>query len=167
MEESKETNANKKEQTAEQGIASRDSDFNLKSGRTVVFQPNHSLMARPRKRNIDLQPQRVFFYLRITDQVTLHYTEQEAAMMMKSSHAPFLKQIGVSDGSAYAEHIRGCGIKPGQTIPKEDAEDILRDAMKAEIESAKGKYANPISEHVHFEGKFPLHMRRDFQPPAD
>jgi len=147
-------------------IGDRESDFTLTGGGgTVRFQPNHSLMARPRRRELDNQLQRTFFYTRLSDNRMLHFTEQEAAMMMKSSHAMILKQIGCSDGSAYAKYIRECGVKPGQEISREKAQEILKGALEAEIASAKGNFANPQSQHVHFDSSFPLDQRPGFQPP--
>lgn len=145
----------------------RASDFELKK-RTefVIFQPNHGLMGRPRLREQDLQPQRIFFYERLNEPGRIFpLTEQEAAMMLKSSHAPILKQIGCSDGKTYSEFINNCGVQSGERIPLEQAQKILKDAWDAELEAARGHFANPFPQNVHFDGSFPVEQRPSFIPP--
>lgn len=149
-------------------LSERESDFNLVSDtRFVVFKPNDPLMAQPEMREIDRRPQRVFFYKNLqTDQI-MQYTEAEAARMMTSSWAVILRQIGVSDGSAYRNSIRGCGVKVGERIPLERAQKILRDAYDAELTAATGHYADPEPQNVHFDNSFKTEaQRRAFQPPA-
>lgn len=148
-------------------LDSRDSDFNLnKSSEYVVFRPNHQLMARPQLREVDGRPQRYFFYKRVTDDRVLCFTEAEAAMQMKGSHKFILRQIGCSDGSAYHKFINTCGVKAGDRITLEKAQEILKGAMDAEIQAANGNFDDPMPNNVHFDGSFPMAQRRGFVPPA-
>jgi hypothetical protein len=147
-------------------IGARESDFDLTpESEQVVFRPNHALMARPRLREKDMLPQRIFFYTRLSDNKLMVYTEQEAALMMKSSHAPILKQIGCSDGKKYTQFIRECGVKPGEIIPKSRAQEILDGALNAEVEAAKGNFSRPQDQNVHFDDSFPIDQRATFVPP--
>lgn len=152
---------------AAETLDDRDSDFNLaKSNEMVIFQPRHPLIAKPGQREQDLKPQRMFFYKRLdTDQIVC-FTEAEAAMQEKGSHRFLLRQVGVSDGSAYWQSIRSCGVKNGQRIPLAQAQKILADAFAAELESARGKYSKPLPQNVHFDSSFPLDQRNGFVPPA-
>lgn len=148
-------------------IESRDSDFTLKGeSNSVRFQPNHALMARPKPRERDLQPQRYFFYHRMTDDQMLCFTEAEAAMMMKSTHKFMLRYLGCSNGQAYAKSIRECGVKPGEVILKTKAQEILNAAFAAELEAAKGHYDQPEAQNVHFDAGFKMEQRNSFVPPA-
>lgn len=144
----------------------RESDFNLvKDTEMVKFMPNHQLMSRPRLREKDHKPQRIFFYQRFTDRKIMCWTEQEASLMVISSHRFMYQQLGCSDGTAYRLAIQNCGIKPGTLISREKAQKILDDAMAAEIEAAKGHYDDPQSQNVHFDNSFPLDQRPTFVPP--
>lgn len=146
----------------------RESDFRLnKDTRFVIFRPNDPLMAKPELRQIDRQPQRIFFYKNLQTDEIFQYTEAEAARMMTSSWAVILRQIGVSDGTAYRNSIKNCGVKVGERIPLERAQQILRDAFNAELEAAKGHYAEPEPQNVHFDNSFKTEaQRRAFTPPA-
>lgn len=146
----------------------RESDFNLaKDSGTVRFQPNHQLMASPQLRQRDRRPQRIFFYERYPERSIMVWTEAEAAMMVKSSHRFMLVQIGCSNGDAYRKYVQGCGVKPGETIPKERAQEILDGAMKAEMEAARGNLDDPEEQNVHFDSSFKKQAQRDsFVPPA-
>jgi hypothetical protein len=144
----------------------RESDFDLKSAEFVIFMPNNQLMARPRLRGRDMQPQRVFFYKRVTDNAMLILTEQEASLLTtKSSHKHILQQVGVSDGSAYRKHIQTCGVRVGERIPRSRAEEILKAAIQAELKAAKKHKALPMDESVHFDDSFPVDLRSTFVPP--
>lgn len=148
----------------------RESDFILKTSEFVAFQPNHALMARPKLKEFDMTPQRVFFLKRMDNddpETNINvYTEQEAAMLLKSSHRFMLRIVGCSDGSTYAQFIRSKGYKAGQRIPKQEAEQVLRDAWSAELEAARGNIAQPEDQNVHFDNSFPLNQRKGFVPPA-
>lgn len=146
----------------------RESDFNIaQSSEKVVFRPNHAFWrTRPRER--DLKPQLIYFYRNIGYEppVVVIYNEQEAAFMEKSSWRYMLKPIGCSDGAAYQKVIRNCGIKPGAVIPREQATDILNDALAAEIAVAKQNgYTSPQDQNVHFDNSFPVDQRPTFVPP--
>lgn len=145
----------------------RESDFNLnKSTESVVFRPSHSLMARPRLREQDLKPQLIFFYNNLNTDQVVYYTEQEAALMEKSTYKWILRAIGCSDGRAYGLHIRNCGVKPGELISHEKAREILQGALNAEIEVAKKNgYRRPLDQNVHFDDSFPVEQRPGFVPP--
>lgn len=135
------------------GLDGRESDFSLsKKSPYVIFSPNHQLMAKPRpnERN-PAKRQRYFFYKRLTDDVVLCYTEAEADFMLKSTHKVILRQIGVSDGSAYSKFIRTCGIKPGEQVLRKRAQEVLDGAYKAELEAARGHYVDPDPQNVHFD----------------
>lgn len=149
----------------------RESDFDIPTaGRPVthvVFRPNDPLMGRPELRQVDKRPQRVFFYKNLQTDEILQYTEAEAARMMTSSWAPILRQLGVGTGEVYRKFIRECGVKVGERIPIERAQQILRDAFNAELEAAKGNYADPDPQNVHFDDSFKTEaQRRAFTPPA-
>jgi hypothetical protein len=134
-------------QVASVDLDDRDSDFNLaKDTGMVRFVPRHQLMAKTPRRQQDLRPQKFFWYKRLTDDQILYFTEGEAAMMMKSSHAPVLRALGVSDGSAYNHFLATCGVKSGQVIPKAQARKIISDALDAELASAQGHYEQPASQ---------------------
>lgn len=137
----------------------RENDFKLNNDtRYVTFQPYNQLMkAGQDPREIDMRPQRVFFYRRLTDDVELMFTEAEAARMMESTHAPILRQLGVSDGSTYANYLKNCGVKVGERIPQERAQKILNDAWAAEKAAALGHYAEPMSNSVHFDSTIRNH----------
>jgi hypothetical protein len=147
-------------------IENRESDFAIKSdSETVIFQPNHQLMARPALRGVDMRPQWVFFYKRLTDNKILCFSEQDAAMMEKSSHRFFLQRIGASDGRTYQLSVRNCGVKPGTVIPKIQAQKILDDAFQAELKTAEGNFVAPKSQNVHYDESFPIDQRSGFIPP--
>jgi hypothetical protein len=148
-------------------LGERESDFDISSqGERAIFKPNHALMARPRRREQDGHPQRIFFYRRFTDNQVLILTEQEAAMMEKSSHRGIIQQIGCSDGGAYRKVIEDSGLKVGQVISRKEASDILRRAENAEMESAKGHYARPLPQNQHFDESIPYDKRSGIQFPA-
>lgn len=136
----------------------RESDFQItKETRYVVFQPNHNLMGKPDLREQDRRPQRMFFYRRLTDDKTLCFTEAEAALMMQGSHAPILRQIGVSDGTTYWKYLRNCGVKSGERITVEKSQEILNAAQAAELEVARGHYDRPMPQNVHFDDTIRRH----------
>lgn len=150
-------------------LEERESDFDLKGGSDMVrFQPTHGLMARPRLREQDLQPQRIFFMRDMRkdgeDNITA-FTEAEAANILKSSHGPFYRQVGCSDGKAYDAFLRSKKIKAGSMIPKSQAEEILRGAWAAELEVARGHFSTPQDQNVHFDNSFPIDQRKSFVPP--
>lgn len=150
-----------------EAIEDRDSDFQIKAAtEMVVFQPNNALIAKPRLREQDMKPQRIFFYKRLDDERIFAWTEQEASMMLKSNHAVLLRQIGCSDGNTYSNFIRNCGIKPGARIPRAEALKILEDAFNAEMAAAQGHFVNPDDQNVHFDNSYPLNQRSQFNPPA-
>lgn len=147
----------------------RDSDFELaKPSENVVFQPNHQLMAKTKLRERDLKPQLIYFYRNVgyDPAKIVYYDEGEAAFMEKSSWKFMLKPIGCSDGRAYKEAIRNCGIKPGAMVPRSRAMEVLAQALEAEIASAKKNgYIPPQDQNVHFDNSFPLEQRPSFVPP--
>lgn len=150
----------------------RDSDFNLKQNiENVVFLPNHPLMAKTRLREQDQAPQRIFFYLKMNEDKIVYYTEQEAHLMEKSSFRFLLRQVGVSDGSGYRKVILNCGVRTKSLIPREKAQEILNEALQAEIKLAKTNfkktgYTKPMPQNIHFDNSFPLEQRAGFVPPA-
>lgn len=133
----------------------------------VVFQPQHPLMAKPGRREQDGKLQRFFYYRRVTDDQVMCYTEAEAAFITQpgSSHRTILRQIGVSDGAAYMQSLRTCGVKPGDMIPIKKAREILANARAADIEAARGHFAEPMPQNVHFDSSFPIDQRKGFVPP--
>jgi len=143
----------------------RESDFEFKNAEMVIFQPNNSLMAKDRLNERDLTPQKTFFFYHLKRKKKITYTEAEASLMMKSNHAQFLEQLGCSDGSTYRKYIQNCGVKPGDRIPREKAEEILRKAREAEFEAAKGNFQVPKDNSVHFDPSFPVEQRAGFTPP--
>jgi hypothetical protein len=144
----------------------RESDFDIKQASgNVIFQPNNALMGKTDLREKDGRPQRIFFYNNLDTGKVMTFTEQEAAMMEKSSYRFILRQIGCSDGTSYKKHIRECGVKPGQVITKQKAQEILDGALAAEIEAARGHFDRPMSQSVHFDASFPLEQRPTFIPP--
>jgi len=156
-------------------LADRDSDFKLVGSENpdapienVVFRPNHQLMARPRLREKDLQPQQIYFYWNYGSEPRRleMWTEQEAAFMEKSSWAKLIRPIGCSNGQAYTKVIRDCGVKPGSVISKTKATEILNKALEAEIEAAKQHgYIRPQDQNIHFDPSFPVEQRSSFVPP--
>jgi hypothetical protein len=148
-------------------IGERESDFTLKGDSDMVaFAPNHALMARPGRREIDMKPQRIFFYKRLDTDETFAWTEAEAALMLKSNVKVLLRQIGCSNGAAYSNAIRSAGLKPGQIVKKSEAVKILKKAWDAELEAARGHYDDPKDNNVHFDDSFPIQQRGSFVPPA-
>ena len=139
-------------------IDERESDYDIaKNVQFVSFQPNHSLMGKPDLREQDQKPQRLFFYKRLTDDKILIFTEAEASFMMESSHRPILRQIGVSDGRAYWNYLRNCGVRVGERILVTKAQEILNAAMDAEMEAARGNYDDPMPQNVHFDSTVRRH----------
>lgn len=148
----------------------RDSDFDLKEGDMVIFQPNHGLMAKTGKDERTLTPLLTYFYQHMASNRIMTYTEKEASLMLKSNHAPYLRILGCSDGSAYRSFIQNCGYKPGDRLPKKEAEKILQDAREAEMEFAKenlkaGRCRVPRDQSVHFDESYPVELRPQFVPP--
>lgn len=149
----------------------RESDFNLnKATENVVFRPNHQLMAKTKLRERDLMPQLIYFYqdTRYIPEIKINvYNEGDAAFMEKSSHRFFLHPLGCSDGKTYTKTIRGCGVKSGEIIPRERANQILKDAFDAELKAAKKHgYNKPQDQNVKFDNSFPVDQRASFVPPA-
>lgn len=142
-----------------QDLSNRDSDFELKSGDMVRFEPRNPLMAKRGVIESSLRPQMVFFYKRIDTEEILTLTEQEASLMLQSSHRILLRQIGCSNGTTYQKYLDNCGLKRGDLIPKERAEQICKEAWNAEFEAAKGHYMNPEPNNKHFDGGIPVHKR--------
>lgn len=139
-------------------IGDRDSDFNLVTDTSeVIFQPSHPLMARPELREVDQRRQRIFFYKRLTDDKILTFTEAEAGRMMQSTHAPILRQLGVSDGTTYMNYLHTCGVKAGQRVSGVRAREILQAAWDAEMAAAMGHYADPMPNNVHFDASIRNH----------
>ena len=162
-------------------VVSKDADLESRRGpedflikpdtETVVFQPRHHMMAKTERRQQDNKPQRYFYYKRMTDDAILCFPEKEAALIANrkpdaSSHGNILRQIGVSDGSAYQNYLMNCGVKPGQIIPKKLALEILRGAHDADLKAAEGHYAEPMAQNIHFDASFPMNQRAGFVPPA-
>lgn len=144
-------------------IGDRESDFDLKkSSGYVIFQPVHQLMGKPDPRQQDLKPQRIFFYKRLTDDKILTFTEAEIARIVysnpPSSHAFILRQIGVSDGSTYAKFIQNCGVKTGERVTLEKAQEILDGALEAEIAAATGNFAQPDPQNVFYDDSIRRHQ---------
>lgn len=139
-------------------------EITAKDSEMVVFRPELSYQtAMYRER--DGQPQRVFFYERLTDNKILQFMEQEAALQMKGSQKLILKQIGCSDGQTYKNFIKNCGLKAGEMVPRSKMREILQGAYNAELEAARGNYAIPMDNNIHFpDNSFPIESRRDFQP---
>lgn len=154
-----ETTKKPKEQVTDDALDERNTDFEplKRNVEYVLFQPNHQLMGKLELREQDQKRQRLFFYKRLTDDQILCYTEAEAARMMESSHAPVLRQIGVSDGSAYWSYLKNCGVKPGQRITVQRAQELLTAAQNAEMEAARGHYDDPMSQNVHFDATIRKH----------
>ena len=149
-----------------QDIGDRESDFTLKkSSKFVTFQPRHELMAKTKLREVDRKPELIFFYRRMTDDKLLYFSEGEAALMEKSSHRFMLRRLGCGDGAAYAAHIKNSGVKAGERIPIEKAQEILNGALEAELEVAKLNIRVPKAQNVHFDRSFPLEERPLFRPP--
>lgn len=145
----------------------RESEFEIaKESDMVTFVASHPMMAKTQLRQQDLQPQRYFFYKRITDNEILVFTEAEAANMEKSSHGKIIQQIGCSDGTTYQKFIKDSGLRNGQRIPKKQAQEILKGALDAEMKAATGNFAKPIDQNVMFDNSFPLSQRSSFRPPA-
>lgn len=142
--------------------------FLAKNNEMVTFIPNHRFMGRPDQRQQDGKQQRFFFYRRLTDDRTLCFTEAEAATITSkgSTHRVILRMIGCSNGAAYAQSIRACGIKSGARIPLKQAQDILAKAYDAELESARGNFDHPLAQNVIFDKSFPMKQRDSFVPPA-
>lgn len=106
-------------------------------------------------------PKVTFFYERLDKQNQIGYIdspenqaeviavgEQEAATMNPTKW----RQVGVSDGSAYANTILKCGVTKGTRIPIERAREILKTAFDAELEAARGHFRRPIKRTYHFMG---------------
>lgn len=134
-------------------------DFYVASNTEMVtFIPNHMLQARPKHSESNPgRMQQFFFYKRLTDEKILCFTEGEADFMMKSSHRVILRQLGVSDGSAYSKYIKECGMRSGQRIPRKKAQEILDGAFNAELEAAKGHYREPDPQNIHFDDTVKRH----------
>lgn len=128
-------------------------DFDIRrSNETVLFMPNHNLMARPLPTERDRRKlQKYFWYKRLTDDKIMCYTEAEAALMEKSSHKNVLRRLGTSDGSAYRKSIQSCGVKSGARIPYSQARKILQDAHEAEYNAAMGHIEVPAAQNVHID----------------
>ena len=105
------------------------------------------------------RPQKTFFYQRNNGDVFACY-EAEAALYGK-----FHKQLGVSNGQAYFDFIKNSGIKKGQRISVEKAQEILNGAFQAELAVAAGKFQRPKEHNVHFDNSFPEEQRASFVPP--
>lgn len=146
-----------------------DSDFKFKDTEHVKFQPNHALMSRMTPHEQTGKPQKIFFLRNIDlpdGQNVIAFPEKEAAMLLnRSSYKHVYRIFGCSDGSAYRKYIMESGLKPGQIVDKEKAEQILREAMLAEMEAAKGHMEMPIEGNVHFDQSFPMEQRQGFVPP--
>ena len=156
--------------TTEVNLDDRESDFKLaQKSEYVIFQPFNQLMAKPNRREQDLMPQWIYFFKHYgyEEPKIVYYDEQQAALMLKSSHKQFLRGIGCSDGSTYLKYIRNCGVKPGQRILLSQAQEILDKALAAELEVAKQNgFKRPEDQNVHFDRSYPLKMRDSFVPPA-
>jgi hypothetical protein len=114
-------------------------DFELKpSTGFVKFQPNNPLMAKS-------EP--VFFYEKAGK--TLALVEREAAFLESSSHKHLIKQIGVSDGKTYRKTLLNSGVKAGEIISVERANEIMKKAFEAELEKARGHFRRPIGNHFY------------------
>lgn len=110
------------------------------------------------------QPVKTFFYQRQNGEIFACQND-EAATLMRSSHASFLKQLGASDGTTYYNYLLNCGVKAGERIPLEQAQDMLRAAFNAELEAAKGHFEQPVFHQVIFDSSFPINQRNTFVPP--
>lgn len=75
-------------------------------------------------------------------------TENEAASLSESKW----RQVGVSDGTAYAQAILHSGVKKGQRIPIQQAREIMKKAFDAELEAARGHFERPVLQTYHFMG---------------
>ncbi len=94
--------------------------------------------------------------------------EQEAA---NAKYMSKLRFVGWSDGTTYIKTIRAANLKPGQVIPKEKAEELLRSAFDAELKRAKQNLAKakksgtsiprPRRIEWSFDGSVPLDERNN------
>lgn len=106
-------------------------------------------------------PKVTFFYERVDKQNQIGYIdspdnqaeviavgEQEAAGLKPH----IWKQVGVSDGTAYASTILKCGLSKGTRVPIERAREVLKQAFDAELEAARGHFRTPHKQTYFFMG---------------
>ncbi len=110
-------------------------------------------------------PKKTFFYERQNGEI-IACNNDEAANLMRSSHKHLIKQVGVSDGTAYSNFLRNSGVKMNQIIPIAQAKELLDGAFKAELEAARGHFERPYYNPVTFDASFPVEQRASFSPPA-
>jgi len=106
--------------------------------------------------------QRTFFYVRMNEDgeefgERFACNEQEADLIRRNIHKGFYRLLGASDGTTFARFIRECGVKHGESISIERAQQILKDAFEAEFEVAKGKKMRPQGQHVHLDSSILMH----------
>ena len=87
-------------------------------------------------------PQKTWFYQKPNGEI-FACQEQEATWSGKK-----FKMIGVSDGNAYVNYLRNCGVATGQVIPVEKSKEIMVGAFNAELEVAKGHFERPKSSEI-------------------
>ena len=111
------------------------------------------------------RPRKTFFYERIehknysgyiddpedTSETIVAFSEQEAASLTPEKW----RQVGVSDGRAYAQTILDSGVSKGTKITLQRAREILKKAFDAELEVARGHFERPVVQTYHFMGASP------------
>lgn len=114
------------------------------------------------KFNMLEKPQPVYFYRRHNGTL-ITMGETEAATFGK-----FHRFLGKSDGTAYYNYLKNCGVRLGQTIPMAKAQEIMQAAWKAEFEAMKKKQDRtlPKQQNVHWPFPTPDYVKQSFQPPA-
>lgn len=108
-----------------------------------------------------LSANKTFFFEKKNDEV-FACEEQEAAIGKYRSKFKF---VGWSDGTTYIKTIQAAHYKPGQVIPKKEAEDLLRLAFDKELKVAKRNLKSAITNNTpvprprrvewHFDGSVP------------